>query len=189
HNEVRFEGPGIVGGSTVRGHLHEARVTVLDGSSVLARHLNKHITYSTVPSPGGTAAKSLATPVGMAVSSDGATLYVTGFGSQKVGVYDTVKLENDTFDPNTSNGVTYVPLASGGPSGVVLDETHQCLYVLTRFDNSVSVVNTMTLAEEAALKRPLYNPEPATVTAGRSFLYDAAFTSSNGEASCSSCHI
>ncbi len=27
HNEVRFEGPGVLGGTTVRGHLHEARVT------------------------------------------------------------------------------------------------------------------------------------------------------------------
>ena len=31
-NEVRFEGPGVFGGSTVRGHLHEARITVLDGA-------------------------------------------------------------------------------------------------------------------------------------------------------------
>src|SRR5262249_9815579 len=30
-NDVRFEGPGIFGGSTVRGHLHESRITVLDG--------------------------------------------------------------------------------------------------------------------------------------------------------------
>ena len=28
---MRFEGPGIVRGTTVRGHLHEARITVLDG--------------------------------------------------------------------------------------------------------------------------------------------------------------
>src|SRR5262245_28014015 len=50
-NEVRFEGPGIFSGSTVRGHLHEARVTVLDGSSVLPRHLNKHLVYSQVATP------------------------------------------------------------------------------------------------------------------------------------------
>src|SRR5262249_42375054 len=35
----------------------------------------------------------------------------------------------------------------------------------------------------------VYNPEPSSVVAGRPFLYDAANTSSNGEASCSSCHI
>jgi hypothetical protein len=27
----------------VRGHLHEARITVIDGDQVLPRHLNKHI--------------------------------------------------------------------------------------------------------------------------------------------------
>src|SRR5581483_9618217 len=54
HNEVRFEGPGIVGGSTVRGHLAEARITVLGpGSTVTPRHLNKHIDYGVVPSPAG----------------------------------------------------------------------------------------------------------------------------------------
>ena len=50
---MRFEGPGIIGGSTVRGHLHEARITVLDGASVLPRHLNKHLDYAVVPSPPG----------------------------------------------------------------------------------------------------------------------------------------
>ena len=54
-NEVRFEGPGTFvtntnakpGGepSTVQGHLHEMRITVLDGTQVLTRHLNKHIDY------------------------------------------------------------------------------------------------------------------------------------------------
>src|SRR5262249_52429141 len=70
-NEVRFEGPGVFGGSTVRGHLHEARITVLDGASVLPRHLNKHIHYDDVPSPTGVKDASLAIPVGMAVTSDG----------------------------------------------------------------------------------------------------------------------
>ena len=189
HNEVRFEGPGVLGGSTVRGHLHEARITVLDGSNVLPRRLNKHIDYATVPSPPGTADASLATPTGMAVSSDGKTLYVAAFGSQKIGVYDTAKLEDDTFRSLPADGVQQIALSGGGPSGVVLDEAHHRLYVLTRFDNSISVVNTATQSEETALKRPLYNPEPSSVVDGRRFLYDAAFTSSNGEASCSSCHV
>src|SRR5207247_11303220 len=88
-NEVRFEAPGNSGCAappcTVRGHLHEARITVLDGASVLPRHLNKHIDYSEVPSPASVRDRSLATPVGMAVTSDGATLYVAAFGSSKVG--------------------------------------------------------------------------------------------------------
>ncbi len=187
-NEVRFEGPGTpIGPTTVRGHLHEARVTVINGSTVSPRHLNKHIVYSTVPSPMGVKDDSLATPLGMAL--DGTTLYVAGFGSQRIGVYDTVKLENDTFHPETADGVGYIGLSSGGPTGMVLDGANDRLYVLTRFDNTISVVNTVTQTEEVGLKQPLYNPEPASVISGRPFLYDAYFTSSNGEASCSSCHV
>ena len=29
-NHVRFEGPGVHGGSTVQGHLSESRITVID---------------------------------------------------------------------------------------------------------------------------------------------------------------
>jgi hypothetical protein len=36
---------------------------------------------------------------------------------------------------------------------------------------------------------PFFNPEPASITNGRRFLYDAHYTSSNGEAACASCHI
>src|SRR6185503_1437788 len=184
HNEVRFEGPGIYGGSTVRGHLAEARITVLDGSSVLPRHLNKHIPYGTVPSPPGVSANSLATPVGMAVTSDGATLYVAAFGSSKVGRFATAALEDDSFVPSAA---THVGVTGGGPSGLALDEVNDRLYVLTRFNNAVAVVDT-TLQQEIT-SVPLFNPEPPSVVAGRPFLYDAAFTSSNGEASCASCHI
>src|SRR5262245_46035695 len=80
-NEVRFEGPGLAfGSSTVQGHLHEARITVLDGTNVLPRHLNKHIDYTQRPAPASVKARSLATPLGMAVSATGATLYVAPFG-------------------------------------------------------------------------------------------------------------
>ena len=183
-NEVRFEGPGNFGGSTVQGHLAEYRITVLDGSSVLPRHLNKHINYSIRPAPPGTKDNSLATPLDMAVSSDGQTLYVAAFGSSKIGIFDTSQLEADTFTPSSAD---HISVSGGGPSGLILDEARARLYVLTRFDNAVSIIDTGTRAELAHL--PLYNPEPPSVVNGRPFLYDAYFTSSNGEASCSSCHI
>jgi DNA-binding beta-propeller fold protein YncE len=185
-NEVRFEGPGIFGGSTVQGDLAEARVTVISGTSVLPRHLNKHIDYALRPAPAGVKDHSLATPVDMAVSPDGATLYVAAFGSARIGVFGTAELESDSFDPNvTSAG--YIPVSGGGPSGLVLDAARQRLYVLTRFDDAVSVVDLGAGSESAHVA--LHNPEPASVVDGRRFLYDAALTSSNGEASCSSCHI
>ena len=195
-NEVRFEGPGTFVTNnnhkpagvpaTVQGDLHRARITVLDGANVLPRHLNKHIDYSILPAPSGTATHSLATPLEIAVSSDGTKLYVAAFGSSRVGVFDTSSLEDDSFDP-TLQSAQYIDVSGGGPGGVVLDEARNRLYVLTRFDNGVSVVDLGTGSEQ--LHVSLHNPEPASLVAGRPFLYDAVETSSNGEASCSSCHV
>jgi len=185
-NEKRFEGPGVFAGDSLRGHLHESRITVLGPGGVAPRHLNKHIDYDAccAPLPNAENEKSLAQPLGMAVSSNGATLYVAAFGSSKIGVYDTAALEDDTFVPSTAS---QIPLTGGGPTGMVLDEARGRMYVLTRFDNAISVVNTATLQEISHL--PMFNPEPASVVEGRPFLYDAKLSSSHGDSSCGSCHI
>lgn len=183
NNGVRFEGEWPSG--NVRGHLHEARVTVIDKvGGVFSRHLNKHIDYSQVPSPPGTREKSLATPMGMAVTSDGKTLYLAAFGSAKLAVFDTAQLENDSFQPDSS---THISLSGGGPGALVLDEQRRRIYVTTRFDNGLSVIDMDSHMEVAHLLMP--NPEPPSITQGRRFLYDAVATSSNGEASCASCHL
>jgi YVTN family beta-propeller protein len=189
-NHVRFEGPGTLAApikplgepATVQGNLAHARITVLDGSDVAPRHLNKHIDYGARPAPVGVKEKSIANPMGMLVSPDGKTLYVASFGSGKVGVFDTGDLETDAFIPNSTD---HIALSGGGPSGLALQGTR--LYVLTRFNNSISVVDTATKSEVQTFA--LHNPEPSSVVDGRPFLYDADLTSSNGEASCSSCHI
>lgn len=185
-NEVRFEGPGEYADSTVQGHLAEARVTVISGTTVTPRHLNKHIDYSVTPAPAGTKEHSLSMPVGMAISSDGQTLYVAAFGSSKVGVYATSALENDTFDPSVVSA-DHLNVSGGGPSGLALDEARGRLYVLTRFDNAVAEIDLASKAEVG--HHTLNNPEPSHVVEGRRFLYDSQLTSSNGEAACASCHI
>lgn len=185
-NEVRFEGPGQHGGSTVRGRLHQSRITVLEEGAARPRHLNKHIDYDQCCAalPNAENERSLAQPTEMAVSSDGSTLYVAAFGSSKVGVFSTGALEDDSFVPDAA---THIELTGGGPAGLVLDERHNRLYVLTRFDNSVVVVDSM--ARRQVARRALYNPEPAHIQKGRSLLYDARRLSSNGESSCASCHV
>ncbi|WP_438028583.1 beta-propeller fold lactonase family protein [Sorangium sp. So ce233] len=185
-NEERFEGPGLFAGHSVRGHLHESRITVLGPGGVVPRHLNKHIDYDACCAPvsNGENAKSLAQPTGMAVTRDGATLYVAALGSDKIGVFDTRQLEKGTFVPSRSSQI-HVP--GGGPTGLVLDEDRQRLYVLTRFDNAISVINTRTRREVAHV--PMHNPEPPSVVRGRRFLYDASLSSSHGDSSCASCHI
>jgi DNA-binding beta-propeller fold protein YncE len=187
-NLTRFEGEGA-GGSTVQGNLAQMRVTVIGNGQVRPIHLNKHIDYSLLASNPRfdftVAQSSLSTPTDMQVSSDGTRLFVAAFGSSKIGVFDTASLENDTFNPRTASA-NYITVSGGGPSGLILDEGRNRLYVMTRFDNSVKVVDLVSKAEISRLA--LRNPEPASVINGRQFLYSGAF-SANGEASCASCHI
>lgn len=183
-NDVRFEGHNhFGGGTTVRGHFAESRITVIDGSAVAPRHLNKHLDFSQDGTP-AEAAKSLAMPTGMEVSRDGKYLYVAALGSDKLGVFRTAELEADTFVPSQHN---QVPLSGGGPTGVVLDRRGEFAYVLTRFDNGISVVDTRRKREVEHVK--MYNPEPPSITKGRRFLYDARLSSSHGDSACAGCHI
>src|SRR6266542_1661953 len=187
NNRARFEGPGIFAGHSLRGHLHESRITVLDGAGdVRPRHLNKHIDYShcCAPVPNDESEKSLAFPQSMAVSSNGSTLYVAALGSSKVGVFSTAELEADTFVPNASN---QIEVSGGGPTGVVLDEAKNRLYVLTRFDNGIAIVDAQ--AKREVSKMLMHNPEPASIVEGRSFNYNARTTSSHGDSACASCHV
>jgi DNA-binding beta-propeller fold protein YncE len=186
NNMERFEGAGTFSGETARGHLHESRITILSSAGVTPRHLNKHIDYTTccAPLPNAENAKSLAQPQEMAVTSDGKTLYVAALGSSKIGVFKTAALENNTFVPSTANQIA---VTGGGPTGLVIDAHDKRLYTLTRFDNSISVINAQTRTEIAHVAMP--NPEPPSIVQGRRFLYDASFSSSHGDSSCASCHI
>jgi len=189
-NHVRFEGAGQSlppGQHTVRGHIAENRITVLGGTpAVNPIHLNKHINYSAEPGPTTSAenALSVAMPLSMEVTQDGSTLYVASFGSSKVAVYDTFELETNTFYPDLAN---QIPVSGGGPCGLALDEERGRLYVLTRFDDAISIIDTDAKAEVAHVS--MYNPEPSSVVNGRRLLYDASHTSSHGDTSCASCHI
>ncbi|HXU30687.1 MAG TPA: hypothetical protein VN851_08940, partial [Thermoanaerobaculia bacterium] len=190
NNTDRFEGPGTFAGHSLRGHLHESRITVISpgtpGGAVAPRHLNKHVNFNSccAPSPNAESAKSLALPQGMAVTKNGATLYVAALGSDQVGIFSTAQLENNTFVPSAAS---HIPVSGGGPTGLILDEDRGQLYVMTRFDDGISVLDTATKAETAHVT--MHNPEPASIVAGRRFLYDAKFSSSHGDSSCASCHV
>jgi DNA-binding beta-propeller fold protein YncE len=187
-NENRFAGPGNFAHKTVQGHFAENRITVLKPGpqTVTPRHLNRHIDFNTccAPLPNLENEHSLALPQGMAISENGQTLYVAAQGSDKIGVFNTNALEQNTFTPGNTGRIH---VSGGGPTGVVLDEQRERVYALTRFDNGISIIDTQSRSEIAHL--PMFNPEPASVTAGRRFLYDAARTSSHGDSSCASCHV
>ena len=202
NNRVRFEGFGDYVNTlgpkpsgdpaSVRGNIHKSRITVLDASAddpmtlhteldVVPRHLNTHIPYGVGTTPPDVKSRSVATPLGMAISGDGSRLYVAGFGSDAVAVYDTADLENGSVTPDGSN---LIPIAER-PSGLVLDDGSNRLYVATR--DRVYAIDTTD--HSIVQSKTWFNPEPPPVVNGRKFLYSATLTSSNGEASCSSCHI
>jgi DNA-binding beta-propeller fold protein YncE len=184
-NQVRFEGAGEFFDSTVRGDIARNRITIVDDEGVVQpRHLNKHIDFSrTLGTPEENAA-SLAFPLQMEFSPDGETLYVAAFGSSKIGVFDAASLEDDSFTPDPD---THIELWAGGPSGIVLDNARQQAYVLTRFRNSIAVIDLDDRQQVAEFA--MFNPEPASIVDGRRFLYDARYTSSRGNSACASCHI
>ncbi|HEU4407391.1 MAG TPA: beta-propeller fold lactonase family protein [Polyangiaceae bacterium] len=185
-NDVRFEGPGDFAGTTVRGRAVDSRITVLDQQGARPRLLNKHIDRASccAPAPNDENALSVSQPNGMAVTPDGKTLYVAALGNDKVVAYDTAALEADTFYPNAAD---QVHVSGGGPTGLALDHARRRLYVLTRFDDGISVIDTAARREIAHVT--MHNPEPASIVDGRRFLYDAALTSSHGDQSCASCHL
>ncbi|WP_244923900.1 YncE family protein [Enhygromyxa salina] len=185
-NHVRFEGPGLFANTTVRGHTVDNRITVLDQDGVHPRLLNKHIDYERCcdPIPNDETSLSVSQPLGMAITSDGELLYTAVLGNDKVTLHYTAELEDDEFYPDAGD---QIPVSGGGPTGVVLDEANDRLYVLTRFDNGISIIDTDTHEEIDHLT--MHNPEPASLVAGRRFLYDAALTSSHGDQSCASCHV
>ncbi len=184
-NVHRFEGPATIADS-VNGFFALSRITVIDGNgNVAPRHLNKHITsYGKGLGTAAEKAAAVATPLEMAVTPDGKTLYLAAMGGNKIARYDTAALENDSFTPSAAQQLT---VSGGLPTGVVLDAARGRAFVTTRLDNGLSVVNLNTFTESAHVT--MTNPEPAVVVKGRKFLYDAQFSSSRGDSSCGVCHI
>ena len=135
--------------------------------------LNPHINYADPTGSDAERAQSLGLPSDIARASDG-TLYVAALGSAKVGVLDP-------------SGAVQSRVAVGqGPTGLALDEARSRLYVLNRFEQTVSFVGTGARSEVGRVSIG-FNPEPAEVREGRRFLYDTS-NSAHGDVSCASCH-
>ena len=168
-NKVRFEGPGSVRRPHRAGpprrdphHRHRGRdsVTPRSTSTSTSTTPGSPVSRASIRPPRTTACRRRSTWRSPATAQ---TLYVAAFGSSKIGVFDTAALEDDSFDPRQT-APSYIPVSGGGPSGLALDEPRGRLYVMTRFDNAVKVIDLASKAEIAALALP--NPEPASVVAG-----------------------
>ncbi len=184
-NHVRFEGIVPDGEHGVRGHIAEDRISIVDAGAVTAVHLNPHIDFSVSPGPPSEIAASMALPLGMAFSSDGQTLYVAAFGSRRIAVFDADTLESGDASKEFIE-------VGGGPTGVVLDEALDRLYVMNRFDQRIGIVTSLSDTKKRAQTQTVslhYDPSPPKVRKGRRHLYGAAETSGHGDAACASCHV
>ncbi len=184
-NEVRFE--NLVGVDVgLQAHVAETRITVIDGTVVPPDpiHLNAHVDYSVATGTPSERDQSLSMPLDLVFDNAGSTVYVAAFGSSKVAVLDTTALEAGTISSDRID-------VAGGPSGLALDEVRDRLYVMSRFDNRVTIIagpaNPVGRTELATVD--LHTPEPTEVLAGRRFLYDANFSSGHGDAACGTCHL
>jgi YVTN family beta-propeller protein len=170
-NRVRFE-------PNLRGKFLRTRVAIVDpalpASPVLV-DLNPHIDYNVTPGPLSEIDLSLSQPGGTAFRSTGGVAYMTALGSAKVAVLD-----------DAGTVVDRIPVGDG-PSGLALDEPRHRLYVMNRFANTLSVVDTDTRSV-VATRSAGYDPSPAVIRNGRKFLYDGRLSSGHGDLACASCH-
>ena len=199
-NHIRFEGAGHHAGSTVQGRLSETRIAVIDPAtqSIASNHINQHIDYSKLHTDNdplidaeinAMRPHTLANPTQIVVNSAGSKVYMAAMGSSKIGVFDAATLEDANFSSNfdpTAASSSYIDTA-GGPTGLVLDEANNKMYVMQRFDHSIAEIDLDSGATGAT--HQINDPEPTSITEGRPFLYDGLISSGNGESSCASCHI
>ena len=168
-NLTRFE-------PNLRGRFLANRVSVIDPGTgtVVGQDLNPHIDYG---NPTGTEAEralSLSFPTALAAGSDG-QIYVTAFGSAKVGVLDQFGLLQRRID------------VGDGPCGIGLDEVRNRLYVLCRIPGGVDMVN---LGDDSVTALEIgYDPTPSEIHTGRQRFYDGRQSSAHGDLSCASCHV
>ncbi len=171
-NEVRFE--PVLNGRFLR---------VLCGSfaqggaaSVSTSDLNPQLDYSTSAVTQMVRDQAIGDPRGIAWLANGTKGFVTGMGSNNVIVTD-------------GNGVrTGGPIEVGeGPTGLAVDDANGRVYVLNRFEGTISTIDAATDTELA--KTGFFDPTPDEIHAGRKFLYDTRLTSGLGHVSCASCHV
>ncbi len=170
-NHIRFE-PNLTG-TFVR--VHAAEFDPATPALSLPTDLNPHLTYLAGTIPQAQRDQSIGDPRGIAWNAAGTRAFVTGMGSNNLLVLDSAL-----------NRVARLDLGTG-PTGVALDESRSRLYVLNRFDGTISVVDTASNSEVGRLS--FFDPTPDVIKTGRPFLYDTHLTSGLGQVACASCHI
>ena len=146
------------------------------GGTAVLQDLNPHIDYGNPSGSHNEREQSLAFPLDLAVTGDGSKVYVAAFGSAKVGVLDAAASVVNRID------------VGSGPSGLALDESRDRLYVLNRFDGTVSSVDLISEQQVETVGLG-FDPLPTNLRDGRKLFYNAKDASAHGDLSCASCHV
>ncbi|MBI5711720.1 MAG: T9SS type A sorting domain-containing protein [Candidatus Eisenbacteria bacterium] len=170
---LRFE-PRLI------GYLVETQVSFAPPAGpFVARKLDPHIDYATLPGTQAEADSAIGIPTGCAYSGDGQRLYVTSLATNRIAVVNP-------YGGALSTVKARVP-AVAGPTGVVVDDARGRLYVVGRLHNQLQTLSTANFAQ-LALATIGFDPTPDPVVNGRKFLY-GGFTSAHGDQSCATCHV
>lgn len=172
-NDIRYE-------PNLKGRFLRVNLAVVDPASPESSSvvdLNPHLDYLVSTIPQESRDSSLGDPRGIVWHSSGASGYVSGMGSSNVAVVDAA---------GARVGGSPIEVGSG-PTGLALDEPRERLYVLNKFDGSLSVIDITT--ENEVTRVPFFDPTPVSIKVGRKHLYDTHKNSGLGHTACGSCHI
>ena len=186
-NHVRFE--HALG---LKGHVVDNRLSVVDlgaapEPTLTIVDLNAHVDRASEPPfnfPERLA--SISQPGRLVWTADGTRGYLTGLGSAKVFEVDGGCLDGSCIFGPDRLAPRAAPVLRG-PSGLALDETRDRLFVMSRFDNAITIIEASTLSPLENLA--LHDPSTADQRDGRPLMYDAIQSSAHGDAACSSCHV
>lgn len=172
-NEIRFE--PILNGRFLRVNMAIVDPVVPQTPSTV--DLNPHLTYESPSIPQVQRNESIGDPRGVVWNAQGDRGYVSGMGSNNVIVVDAA---------GSRVGLQTTIEVGEGPTGIVLDEARERLYVLNKFAGSISTVDAS--AEVELEQVPFCDPSPPEIKAGRRHLYGTHETSGLGHIACASCH-
>lgn len=172
-NHIRFE-------PNLRGRFLRVNVALVDPlppATPTIRDLNPHLTYATPTIPPAERTRSIGDPRAIAWNSAGTVAYVAGMGSNNV-------IQIDATGQRLAVPALPVP---AGPTGLALDESRGRLFVLSRFDASISTISTAAWQVTSTVS--FFDPTPSAIRAGRRHLYDTHRNSGLGHIACASCHV
>jgi YVTN family beta-propeller protein len=138
-----------------------------------------------------------ALPYAVAISGDKKFIYVSASGSNEVAVVDTVKLlrlvrspKGGTFASDLSASANYVVAripVGRNPRGLALSADGSKLYVATRLDDAVAIIDTATRTVTGSI--PMGAPAELTAERRGERLFNSSRFAFHGAFGCATCHL